>query len=189
MRSGRVGPGADPAQSRGFQGFPAPGAGRARRANQAPRLLLHEDMEPRVILYEAAANGEPSLMPLLPACGCQAVATSTAEALMDAVTRDPQQVVLFALDSGRPDDLVTLRVLRRVAPELPLVIVATAASLEVRRLIQTLRPVYFAVRPVDAEEMHDALCAACPEPRKQSGEGARGERTSKSAHRPGPAPA
>jgi DNA-binding NtrC family response regulator len=146
-------------------------------------------MEPRVILYEPATNGEPSLMTLLPACGCKALATATAEELVDAVTRDPSQVVLFALAPDRPDDLVTLRLLRRVAPDLPLVIVTTEATLEVRRIIQTLRPGYFSVRPVDAEELHDALCAACPDPRKERRGTGRHARAAKPVHRPGAAPA
>ena len=146
-------------------------------------------MEPRVILYEPATNGEASLMTLLPACGCQALATATAEQLVDAVTRDPSQVVLFVLAPDRPDDLVTLRLLRRVAPGLPLVIVAAEATLEARRVIQDLRPVYFAVRPVDTEELHDALCAACPDPKKERRGRTRPARVTKAVHRPGAAPA
>ena len=114
-----------------------------------------------MLLYESSGDAD-SLMALLPACGCVAVKVATTEALLEEVSARAPSVVLFSLAPGRQDDLVALHFLRRVAPDLPLVIVAGEATLEIRRAIQALRPVYFAVRPVEAAELHDALCAACP---------------------------
>jgi len=119
------------------------------------------DMAPSVIVYEAAPNGEPSLAGVLEHAGCEVCATSTAGALVDAVASGRHQAVLFALCLEHPDDLVTLRLLRGLAPDFPLIIVASDASLEVRRLIQPLRPIYFAPRPVDPEELLDAVRSAC----------------------------
>jgi len=125
------------------------------------------DMAPlRVIVFEPAADGEPPLRDLLAACGCEVSAASTADALVDAVGSGHYQVVLFAFSPDRPDDLVTLRLLRRLAADFPLVVVASDASLEVRRLIQTMRPVYFAARPVDSDELCEALRDACLPPRR-----------------------
>ncbi len=123
-------------------------------------------MEPRIIVYESAATADPPLRSLLPDCGCRPVGVDSAEALLDEVTHGLPRLVIFSLAPGAQDDLVALRLLRRVAPDLPLVIVASEASLEVRRLIQTLRPVYFAVLPLDPEEIREVILASCPDPRK-----------------------
>jgi len=116
---------------------------------------------PRVILFEPVPGGEPPLRDLLAGTGCEVLEATTADALVDAVGSGRHQVVLFAVSPDRPDDLVTLRLLRRLAPDFPLVVVATDSSLEVRRLIQTARPVYFAARPVDPDELCEALRDAC----------------------------
>ncbi len=116
---------------------------------------------PRVIVYEPVADGDPPLRDLLARSECQVFEACTADALVDAVGSGRHQVVLFAFSPDRPDDLVTLRLLRRLAADFPLVVVATDSSLEVRRLIQTMRPVYFAARPVDPDELCEALRDAC----------------------------
>jgi DNA-binding NtrC family response regulator len=118
-------------------------------------------MVPWVIVFDAAANGGPSLAQMLSAGGFEVCSTATTEALADALASRRHQVVLFALCPGRSDDLVALRLLRHLAPECPLIIVAADASLEVRRLIQTMRPIYFAARPVDGKELREAVQAAC----------------------------
>ena len=118
-------------------------------------------MVPSVIVFETGAYGEPLLAGLLATGGCEVCPTSTTEALADAVASGRHQAVLFALCPQRPDDLVALRLLRGLAPDLPLIIVASDASLEVRRLIQPLRPIYFAPRPADPEELREAVRSAC----------------------------
>lgn len=139
-------------------------------------------MVPCVIVFEAAANGGPSLAQMLAAGGCEVCSTATTEALADALASRRHQVVLFALCPGRSDDLVALRLLRHLAPDCPLIIVAADASLEVRRLIQTMRPIYFAARPVDAEELCEAVHAACEPPRRETSTRAKPGRD---AHHPG----
>ncbi len=125
-------------------------------------------MVPRVIVFEAAANGEPSLARMLAAGGCDVSPVATPGALADAVASGLFQAVLFALSPERSDDLVALRLLRRLVPDFPLIIVADDTSLEVRRLIQTMRPIYFAARPVEAEELCEAVRAACKPPRSDA---------------------
>ena len=125
-------------------------------------------MAPRVIIFEAGTNGEPPLAGVLAGSGCEVCATSTTEALVDAVASGRHQAVLFALSPERADDLVALRLLRRLAPEFPLIVVASHTSLEVRRLIQPLRPIYFAPRPVDAAELCEAVRDACVPHRREA---------------------
>jgi len=128
-------------------------------------------MVPSVIVFEAGTNGESPLTGVLARGGCEVCATSTTESLVDAVASGRHQAVLFALCPERADDLVALRLLRRLAPEFPLIIVASHASLEVRRLIQPLRPIYFAPRPVDAEELCEAVRDACLPHRREASAG------------------
>ena len=128
-------------------------------------------MVPSVIVFEAGANGEPSLAGVLASGGCEVCAASTTEALVDAVASGRHQAVLFALCPERADDLVTLRLLRRLAPDFPLIVVASHASLEVRRLIQPLRPIYFAPRPVDGGELCEAVRDACVRPPRAASAG------------------
>jgi DNA-binding NtrC family response regulator len=125
-------------------------------------------MVPGVIVFEAAANGGPPLAQMLSAGGFRVCSTATTEALADALATRRHQVILFALCPGRADDLVALRLLRHLAPDCPLVIVAADASLEVRRLIQTMRPFYFAARPVDGKELCEAVRAACVRQRRNA---------------------
>jgi DNA-binding NtrC family response regulator len=128
-------------------------------------------MVPRVIIFETGTNGEPPLAGVLASSGCEVCATSTTEGLVDAVASGRHQAVLFALRPERDDDLVALKVLRRLAPDLPLIIVASHASLEVRRLIQPLRPIYFAPRPVDAAELCEAVHDACVPHKREASAG------------------
>lgn len=128
-------------------------------------------MVPSVIVFEAGTNGEPPLAGVLASGGCEVCATSTAESLVDAVASGRHRAVLFALCPERDDNLVTLRLLRRLAPGFPLVVVANHASLEMRRLIQALRPVYFAPRPVDPEELCEAVRDACGWPPREASAG------------------
>jgi DNA-binding NtrC family response regulator len=139
-------------------------------------------MTPRVIVFEAAGDDRPLLADVLASGGCEIRSASTAEALVDGVATGRYQAVLFAFSSDRPDDLMALRLFRRLAPDLPLVIVSSDASLEVRRLIQAMRPVYFAVRPVEAEELCDAVRDACVPPKHA---GAAGEGTDTGESGPG----
>jgi len=124
-------------------------------------------MVPSVIVYEAGAAGESPLAGVLAAGGCEVCATSTTETLVNALATGRHHAVLFAFRPGRDDDLVALRLLRRLAPDLPLIVVASHASLEVRRLIQPLRPIYFAPRPVDPGELCEAVRDACGPPYRE----------------------
>jgi len=127
-------------------------------------------MTPSVIVFENGPNGEPSLADALAGSPCEVCAVSTTEGLVDAVASGRHQAVLFSFCPERDDDLVALRLLRRLAPTFPLIIVASHASLEVRRLIQPLRPIYFAPRPVDPAELCEAVRDACVRPKRDPAE-------------------
>jgi DNA-binding NtrC family response regulator len=118
-------------------------------------------MVPRVIVFEAVANGEPPLAPTLAAHGCEVSPVTTAQCLADVLASGRHHAVLFAFHPDRSEDLAALRLLRHLEPLLPLIVVAIDSSLEVRRFIQTMRPIYFAARPVDGDELFEAVQSAC----------------------------
>jgi DNA-binding NtrC family response regulator len=141
-------------------------------------------MTPSVIVFEDGTNGEPPLADVLAGSRCEVCAISGTEALVDAVASGRHQALLFAFRPERDDDLVALRLLRRLAPDFPLIVVASHASLEVRRLIQPLRPIYFAPRPVDPAELCEAVHDACVRPTRDAAPGPRPRRAAHQEHGP-----
>jgi len=65
-------------------------------------------------------------------------------------------------------DLAVLQLLKRVAPDVPFVLITSEGSLRVERLVRGLRPVYYAVQPVDADEIVAAVQAALARRHRQS---------------------
>jgi DNA-binding NarL/FixJ family response regulator len=82
------------------------------------------------------------------------------EDVLDQVIQRRPHVLVFALGAQCQRDLALLFLLRRVAPAVPLILVASTASLETQKMIQDLRPTYYVVRPVDQTELHEAIAAA-----------------------------
>jgi DNA-binding NarL/FixJ family response regulator len=71
-------------------------------------------------------------------------------------------VLIYELRAARHSDLAVLQLLKRVAPEVRMVLIASA-SLKTERTLRELRPVYYAVQPVGEEEMVEAVRAALGE--------------------------
>jgi DNA-binding response OmpR family regulator len=68
--------------------------------------------------------------------------------------------VVYGLRPSGQEDIGVLQLLRRAAPDLPLVLVAAEESLVTQKLVQDLRPIYYAVRPLDEAELIEAVRAA-----------------------------
>lgn len=82
------------------------------------------------------------------------------ESVIEEVVRHRPEVVVYELRTHCQSDLAVLQLLKRVAPEVPLVLIACAGSLNEERVVRELRPVYYAVQPADPEEILDAVHAA-----------------------------
>lgn len=82
------------------------------------------------------------------------------EDVLDQVIQRRPHALVFALGTQCRTDLALLFLLRRVAPAVPLILVAATASLETQKLIQDLRPTYYVVRPVDRIELDGAVAGA-----------------------------
>jgi DNA-binding NtrC family response regulator len=82
------------------------------------------------------------------------------ETLLEDVLAHQPDVVLYELRGPDHEDLGLLHLLRRVAPDVSLVLIAGEETLDAQRLARELRPVYYAVQPVDADEIVGAVRAA-----------------------------
>jgi len=92
--------------------------------------------------------------------GYEVVACPDRETALTHAFDDPPDVILYALAPRSPVDRGVLQLLRRAMPRTPLVLIAVENSLEMQRVIQEFRPVYYAVAPLDRAELVDAVTAA-----------------------------
>ena len=115
---------------------------------------------PRVVVQVAAAPSDPSVHSLLEAEGFDLVSCPDARALIEEVMHRPPNAVIYALRPDCREDLGVLRLMRRAAPDVPLVLLAAEDSLDTRRITQALRPIYYAVCPVDAAELREVVRTA-----------------------------
>ena len=81
-----------------------------------------------------------------------------ASILEEVICRRPA-VLVYELHESRPSDLAVLQLLRRAMPAVRLVLIASG-TLETERIVRDLRPVYFAMQPVDEDEIIEAACSA-----------------------------
>ena len=114
----------------------------------------------RIVVYECCPGETDHVPAMLEGEAYEVVACADGERLLEAVVERPAQVVVFELRGESHADLRLLQLFRRVAPGVPLILVANNASLEIHRLVQELRPIYYAVWPVEPAELRDAVHAA-----------------------------
>jgi hypothetical protein len=114
----------------------------------------------RIVLQLTAAPPDPAAQAALEAEGYLLVACADAHALLEEVMHRKPDAVVYALRADCREDLGVLRLMRRAAPDVPLVLLAAEDSLETRKLTQSLRPIYYAVCPVDCAELRDVVRAA-----------------------------
>lgn len=114
----------------------------------------------RVVIYEPAGLESASLFAALREQGFELVECSDGQMLLEEVVQHRPDVVVYGLRPDGHQDLGVLHLVRSVAPELPLVLVASEGSLVTQKLVQDVRPIYYAVYPVDPAELHEAVRAA-----------------------------
>jgi len=112
------------------------------------RILVHESQA-------ACAAGRA----ILEGEGHAVVVTEDREAVLSAMTGRRPDVVVFVVEDFTID-LRVLGLVRRIAPALPLIVLSAPAEIHDRRRVQDLRPVYYGVLPVEANELVDAVHGA-----------------------------
>ena len=115
---------------------------------------------PRVVVQVAAAAADPSVHTALDGQGFDLVSCPDGRALLEELMHRRPDVVVYALRPDCREDLGVLRLLRRAAPGVPLVLLAAEDSLDTRKVTQTLRPIYYAVCPVDDAELREVVRTA-----------------------------
>jgi DNA-binding NtrC family response regulator len=114
----------------------------------------------RVVLCACGASSRDALRGALEPSEFDLVCCAQGDALLEeALARRPDTVV-YELRSDAPADLALLRLLRRVMPDVPLVLMAGDESLATQKLVRELRPIYYAVEPLDAGEILSAVRSA-----------------------------
>ena len=135
-----------------------------RRASQKPEPaaapVAPEPSRPRVLLCERDPEGAASTCRALRSTGIEPVLCPDPKSLLDEAARQPAAAVICELAVGCREDLFMLELLRRVAPSVPLILIASEGSLATQRLVLGLRPMYYAVGPADGPELHEAVEAA-----------------------------
>jgi len=119
-------------------------------------------MSSRVVIYEPACTEDRPLTESLAGQGFELVPCTDARTVLEEVVQGHADALVFALGdpNGADGDLGVLRLVRRAAADLPLVLLARDDSLAVRRELQYFNPIYYAVWPPDPIELREAVCAA-----------------------------
>ena len=96
----------------------------------------------------------------LTADGHRVIHGASRDLLLEDLVQHRPDVLIFMLRAQQAADLAVLHLVRRRMPDLPVVMVADESSLHTERAVRELRPVYYAVAPVEGEELREAVRAA-----------------------------
>ena len=122
----------------------------------------HLSALPRVVLCSCGRGIATALRAALESPELELTHCRPDESILEEVIRRRPAVLIYELRAARHSDLAVLQLLRRAAPEVRLVLIASG-SLKTERTLRELRPVYYAVQPVGEEEMIGAVRAALGE--------------------------
>src|SRR5262245_20413243 len=149
---GSLGPGSGPSKG------PPPPENRLRRS----RPPAGQDERVRhVVVYEPGSGPEGGgTHSLLEHQGYQLTACGDGEGLLEAVVVQRPDAVVYVFREESAEELGFLRLLRRLAPAVPIVVLAGESSLALQRVVQRLRPIYYAVAPVEPAEIRAAVQSA-----------------------------
>jgi DNA-binding NtrC family response regulator len=114
----------------------------------------------RVVLCACDRSTGNALQASLSNADLEVLHCAAVESLIEEVVRHRPEVVVYELRSDFQADLAVLHLLKRAAPDLPLVLITADGSLKTERLMRELRPVYYAVQPVEPGEILDAVHSA-----------------------------
>jgi DNA-binding response OmpR family regulator len=160
-------------------GRPNPNAGSPRRPRRLPTTIREATpggaLDPdrsshsvapegqrlsRVLVYECCPEREVSIQALLQQADYDLVPCESGEQLLEAVMAHKPDAVVYVFKPECQEDLGVLHLLRRLAPTVPLIVLANEGSLRLQRLVQEWRPIYYSVAPVEPAEIRLAVQAA-----------------------------
>jgi DNA-binding NarL/FixJ family response regulator len=98
-----------------------------------------------------------ALCEALPDTSYEVVACPTSETMVEETLQRPPDLILCCQGTDPTVDSATLRLMRRLIPDAPLVVLAESTSLTALRLSQELRPVFFVLEPSDPAELREIV--------------------------------
>jgi DNA-binding NtrC family response regulator len=112
----------------------------------------------RVVVCDGCPEGV--LAPVLKGEPWDVIPCGSGESVLEAVVVRRPDVIVYGLRNDSHGEIAMLQLLRRAAPDVPLILIAPHVSLETQRALRELRPMYFDVQPFDPEELREAIRAA-----------------------------
>jgi DNA-binding NarL/FixJ family response regulator len=112
--------------------------------------------QPKRILVCCNGSTE-ALCEALPDASFEVVACATSEAMLEEALQRPPELILCRQSDRFVVDPATLRLLRRLAPGAPLVVLTESTSLPALRLAQEFRPVHFVLEPSEPAELAEIV--------------------------------
>jgi DNA-binding response OmpR family regulator len=122
--------------------------------------IAGRDGDARIVVYECCASGGVGLAGLLEGEGRVVDVCLDAETLLDRVCTRHADAIVAVLRRECRSDFGALQLLRRIAPSTPIIFVATDTTLKVESVARELQPLYYAVAPVDPDELWSAVESA-----------------------------
>jgi DNA-binding NtrC family response regulator len=128
----------------------------------ATSSVSHPGTVPRVVLCSCGRGIANTLRAALESPELELEHCGPGDSILEEVIRRHPAVLIYELRASRHSDFAVLQLVKRMAPDIRMVLIA-GGSLQTERLLRELRPVYYAVQPVGEEEMVDAVRAALGE--------------------------
>lgn len=114
----------------------------------------------RVLLCQCTEHVGRELKAALADFGIDVVSCPEGEQLVETLLREKPEAVVHVLKPDPHEDMALLRLVRRAAPDVPLILLAESGSLEIQRQLIELRPIFYDVVPVGPEDLLDAIRSA-----------------------------
>jgi DNA-binding NtrC family response regulator len=114
----------------------------------------------RVLICQCAERMARELAAALAEEGIGVIPCPEGDQLVETTLREQPDAVIHVLREDPHEDLGLLRLVRRAAPEIPLILLAESGSLEIQRQLIELRPIFYDVVPVGPEDLLDAVRSA-----------------------------
>jgi hypothetical protein len=113
----------------------------------------------RVVVCACACPGADVLAQFLESEECVTVHCANHETLIEEILRSPVDAIVVGFSPPCSIEPGFLRLVRRLHPDTPLVIVARDATLEMERMFREYRPLFVAVPPWDRSELREVVRA------------------------------
>jgi DNA-binding NtrC family response regulator len=123
----------------------------------APRNPIQPAL--RAVFCSCAAPGADALSEFLENEGCITIHCTTHDSFLEEVVRSPVDAIVVGFAPPCSVEPALLRLIRRLQPTTPLIIIARDATLEMERMFRDYRPLFVAVPPWDRGELRDIVRA------------------------------